>query len=109
VSSRGYSNAAPLTAHALSLFSSTASTLLAFVTSLSTWNGLPVNIAGITDNLAIRGRLPADPTAYSTSAFLPVPAVCYADLPVTSASRTITVNLTNGASLGGACVRRIRF
>src|SRR5262249_2512976 len=58
VSSVGYLNGTPLTAHTSTAFNSMgASTLIAFVSSHPSWNGLPVSISGLTDNLGNTWKL----------------------------------------------------
>jgi hypothetical protein len=52
VSSVGYINGTPLTAHTSTAFNSSgASTLVAFVSTNTPWNGLPISISGLSDNL----------------------------------------------------------
>src|SRR5215475_4822531 len=52
VSTVGYINGTPLTTHTSNTFnSSNASTLVAFVSTDTPWNGLPISINGISDNV----------------------------------------------------------
>jgi len=91
-------NPAPLTAHIATAFNSTgASTLVAFVGSHPLWNGLPANLAGITDNLGNTWQLLAGPATWPGRSFSLMSAIYYVNTPVTSATHTITVHLTNRA------------
>jgi hypothetical protein len=52
VISLGYINRTPLTSHVTASFNSGgASTLVAFISSHPSWNGHPVSIVGISDNV----------------------------------------------------------
>src|SRR5262249_27490929 len=65
VSTSGYINGTPLAAHTTTAFDSrNASTLLAFVSSHPNWNGAPVSISGVTDNLGNTWQLLTGPTQW---------------------------------------------
>jgi hypothetical protein len=99
VSSRGYINSTPLTAHTTAAFNSVgATTLVSFVSSNTPWNGLPVSISGLSDNVGNTWSLLTGPTEWDS--LLPLlSAIYYVNAPVTSATHTLTVNLTNPAPL----------
>jgi hypothetical protein len=100
VDSRGYLNGTPLTAHTSAAFNSVgASTLVAFVSTNAPWNGLPVNIVGVSDSTGNTWSVLTGPTTFASSQFTLLSAIYYVNAPVTSATHTITVNLTNGAPL----------
>ena len=100
VSSRGYINGTPLTAHTSTAFNSTgASTLVAFVSTNTPWNGLPVSINGLSDNLGNTWNLLTGPTTFSGSSFTLLSAIYYVNSPATSATHTVTVQLSNPAPL----------
>jgi hypothetical protein len=100
VSSLGYINGTPLTAHTSNTFDSTgSSTLVAFVSSHPSWNGLPVSISGLTDNLGNSFNIVTGPTTWAGSTFTLLSAIYYVNAPATSATHTITVHLTNPAPL----------
>ena len=100
VGSVGYINGTPLTTHTSTAFNSTgASTLVAFVSTNTPWNGLPVSISGLSDNLGNTWSLLTGPTVFSGSSFTLLSAVYYVNIPATSATQTITVQLTNPAPL----------
>jgi hypothetical protein len=100
VSSVGYINGTPLTTHTSAAFSSTgASTMVAFVSTNTPWNGLPVSISGLSDNLGNSWTLLTGPTTWSGSVNTLVSAIYYVNGPATSASHTVTAQLTNPAPL----------
>src|SRR5205823_167143 len=100
VSTVGYINGTPLTVHTSSAFkSSGASTLVAFVSTNTPWNGLPVSINGISDNLGNTWNVLTSPTVFSGSSWTLLSAIYYVNNPATSASQTVTVQLSNPAPL----------
>ncbi|MFL6436450.1 MAG: Ig-like domain-containing protein, partial [Terriglobales bacterium] len=102
VSSNGYINATSLTAHTTAAFNSTgASTLITFLSTHSPWNGRPVSISGVSDNLGNTWQVLTGPTAWLSggNGFPMLSAIYYVNAPATSAQHTITVRLTNGAPL----------
>ena len=100
VSSSGYINGTPLTAHTSASFNSFgASTLVAFVSSHPSWNGQPVSISGLSDNLGNTWNLLTGPTLFPGSSFTLLSAIYYVNSPATSATHTVTVHLTNPAPL----------
>ena len=99
-SSVGYINGTPLTAHTSSPLNSVgASTLVAFVSSHPSWNGLPVSINGLTDNAGNTWQVLTAPTQFSGSTFTLMSAIYYVNNPATSSAHTITAQLTNPAPL----------
>ena len=100
VSSRGYINGTALTAHTTAAFNSVgASTLVAFVSTHSPWNGQPVSISGLSDNVGNTWNVLTGPTTWVGSQFPLLSAIYYVNAPVTSSTHTLTVNLTNAAPL----------
>ena len=100
VSSRGYINGTPLAAHTSAAFNSTgASTLVAFVSSHPSWNGLPVSISGLTDSQGNTWSVMTGPTSWAGNTFTLLSAIYYVNAPITAANHTVTVNLTNPAPL----------
>ena len=100
VSTVGYINCTPLTAHTSTAFNSTgASTLVAFVSSHPSWNGLPVSISGLSDNLGNTWNLLTGPTTFAGSSFTLLSAIYYVNGPATSTTQTVTAQLTNPAPL----------
>jgi hypothetical protein len=100
VSSRGYINEAPLTAHTTMAFNSNgASTLVAFVSSHPSWNGQSVTISGLSDNGGNTWNVLTGPSIWMGGSFTLLSAIYYVNAPVTSATHRITVNLTNPAPL----------
>ena len=103
VSSVGYDNSTPLTAHTSNAFNSTgASTLVAFVSSHPAWpwpGGAPVSISGLSDNLGNTWNLLTGPTLFSGSSFTLMSAIYYVNSPATSITHTVTAQLTNPAPL----------
>ena len=100
LSSRGYINGTPLAAHTSAAFNSTgASTLVAFVSSHPSWNGLPVSISGLTDSQGNTWNVVTGPTTWAGSTFTLLSAIYYVNAPITAANHTVTVNLTNAAPL----------
>jgi hypothetical protein len=100
LSSRGYLNEVPLTAHTTMAFNANgASTLVAFVSSHPSWNGKPVSISGLSDNGGNSWNVLAGPSTWTGGSFTLLSAVYYVNAPVTSAMHRLTVNLTNPAPL----------
>jgi len=100
VSSVGYINPTPLTAQTSTAFKSTgASTLVAFVSTNTPWNGLPVSISGMSDNLGNTWNLLTGPTLFSGRSAILRSAIYYVNSPTTSATHSVTVQLTNPAPL----------
>jgi len=73
--------------------------MVAFVSSHPSWNGLPVNINGVTDNLGNNWHLLTGPTQYSGNTFTLLSAIYYVNSPATSATHTVTAQLSNPAPL----------
>jgi hypothetical protein len=102
VSSQGYINVSGVTTNTTAPFNTSgASTLVAFVTSFPSWNGLPVSLNGITDNVGNSWHVLAGPTTYAnpSGTYPTMSATYYVNAPVTSATHTVTATLTNGAPL----------
>jgi hypothetical protein len=100
VSSRGYINGTPLTAHTTAPFNSVgATTLVAFVSTNTPWNGRPVSISSRSDNVGNTWNVLTGPTWWVGSSFTLLSAIYYVNVPVTSATHTLTVILTNPAPL----------
>jgi hypothetical protein len=100
VNSLGYLNGASLTTHTTTAFDSTgASTLVAFGSGFSAWNGMPVSIAGVSDNMGNTWHVLTGPTTWIGQAYPLLSAIYYVNAPVTSATHTVTLTLTNGAPL----------
>jgi hypothetical protein len=100
VSSSGYINGTPFTAHTTAAFNSGgASTLVAFVSSHPLWNGQPVSISVLTDNMGNTWNVLSCPSTWSGSSFTLLSAIYYVNAPVTSATHTLTAHLTNSAPL----------
>jgi hypothetical protein len=100
VSSRGYINATPLTTHTSTAFNSFgASTLVAFVSTNTPWNGQPVSISGLSDNLGNTWKRLTGPTVFPGHSITLLSAIYYVNGPATSASHTLTVQLSNPAPL----------
>jgi IPT/TIG domain/Bacterial Ig domain len=100
VSTRGYINGTPLTAHTSTAFNSVgASTLVAFVSTNTPWNGLPVSITGLSDSAGNSWNVLTGPTTWAGNSFTLVSAIYYVNAPIPSATETVTVNLSNPAPL----------
>jgi hypothetical protein len=100
VSSRGYINQTPLTAHTIMAFNSNgASTLVAFVSSHPSWNGQSVIISGLSDNGGNTWNVLTGPDIWTGGSFTLLSAIYYVNAPITSATHRVTVNLTNPAPL----------
>jgi hypothetical protein len=98
VTTNGYINATPLTAHTTSVFNTTgATTLVAFVSTNTPWNGQPVSISGLTDNLNNTWNLLAGPTTSVGGTWTLVSAIYYVNAPTTSTAYTVTAKLSNPA------------
>jgi Bacterial Ig domain len=96
VSSRGYLNSAPLASHTTTAFDTRgASTLVAFVSTHPTWGGRPVSINNVVDNAGNTWTVLTGPTSFAGGEFDLLSAVYYVTAPITSATSTLTVNLTN--------------
>ena len=107
VSSLGYINGTPLTAHTSAAFNSFgASTLVAFVSSHPSWNGQPVSISGLSDNLGNTWNLLTGPTLFPGSSFTLLSAIYYVNSPATSATHTVTVTLDQSRAPGVSRLRR---
>jgi hypothetical protein len=75
-SSSGYINGTPLTTHTSAAFNSTgASTLVAFVSSHPSWNGSPVSISGLSDNLGNSWNVLTGPTTWAGNSFTLLSAI----------------------------------
>ena len=72
---------------------------MAFVSTNTPWNGLPVSINGLNDNLGNTWNLLTGPTTFSGSSFTLLSAIYYVNSPATSATHTVTVQLSNPAPL----------
>ena len=104
VSSSGYLSGTPFATQTTAEFNSIGSTtLVAFVSTHPVWpqpgSGLPVSISGVTDNMGNVWNLLTGPTTWDGSVFSQLTAIYYVNAPVTSASHTVTVILTNPAPL----------
>jgi hypothetical protein len=101
VGTRGYINGTPLVAHTSNPFDSrNATALVAFVSTHPNWNGLPVSIAGISDNLGNHWQVLTGPTTWTGNGLTLLSAIFYVQAPfATSAAHTVTATLTNGAPL----------
>jgi hypothetical protein len=96
----GYINGTPLTAHISSTFNSTgASTLVAFVSTHPLWNGLPVSLSGLSDNVGNTWTRLTGPTQFVGSTYTLMSSLYYVNSPATSLSHTVTAQLTNPAPL----------
>jgi hypothetical protein len=100
IASQGYINGTPLTTHTMSAFNSVGSTtLVAFVSTNTPWNGQPVSISGVSDNLGNNWSVLTGPTSWTGNSYPLLSAIYYVNLPATSNTHTVTVNLTNPAPL----------
>ncbi len=101
VSSIGYINGTPETSGTTTAFNSSgATTLVAFVSTNDPWLGLPVSISGLTDNVGNTWKVLTGPTEWTGSSGNTLEsAIYYVNAPVTSATHTVTVNLSNPAPL----------
>jgi hypothetical protein len=100
VSSSGYLNETPLTAHTTGAFNSVgATTMVAFVGSHPVWNGVPVTISGLSDNLGNTWNVLTGPTIWAGTSATLLGAMYYVNVPTTSATHIVTVQLTNAAPL----------
>ena len=99
--SNGYDNGTPLTAHTTGIFNSTgATTLVAFISTHPNWNGQPVSISSVTDNLNNSWQVLGGPTSWTTTSGNPLlSAMYYVNAPVTSGQHALTVTLTNAAPM----------
>jgi hypothetical protein len=96
VNRTGYINGTPLTAHTTAAFNSVgASTLVVFVSGHPSWDSLPVSISSVTDNVGNTWNVLVGPTTWTGSTYTLMSAIYYVNAPVTSATHTVTVNLTN--------------
>jgi hypothetical protein len=100
VSSSGYINGTALTTHTTAAFNSSgATTLVAFVSSHSQWNGLPVSINNLNDNVGNTWTELTGPTVWVGQSFPLLSAIYYVNAPVSSAAHMLTVSLSNPAPL----------
>jgi hypothetical protein len=100
VGSVGYLNGTPLTTHTSAGFNSTgASTLVAFVSTHPSWNGLPVVIQGLNDNLGNTWNVLTGPTQWVGSSLTLQSAIYFVNSPASGPNHTVTVQLSNGAPL----------
>jgi fibronectin type 3 domain-containing protein len=100
ISSVGYMNTNPQTVHTTASFNCTgASTVVVFVSSHPSWNGLPVSIGGLSDNLGNTYNLLTGPTQFAGSTYTLLSSIYYVNAPAASASQTLTLTLTNPAPL----------
>jgi hypothetical protein len=100
VGSQGYINGTALTAHTAAGFNTVgASTLVLFVSTDSPWNSQPVSISGVSDNLGNSWKVLTGPTSWTGSQYGQQSAIYYVNVPATSATHTVTVQLTNPAPL----------
>src|SRR5262249_1645236 len=76
-----------------------ASTLVAFVSTNTPWNGLPVSINGLSDNSGNTWNTLTGPAVFTGSTWTLLSAIYYVNNPSTSATQTITVQLSNPAPL----------
>jgi hypothetical protein len=84
LSSTGYINPTPLTAHTTAAFDSAGvSTLLAFVSTHPSWNSLPVSIAGLTDNIGNTWNVLTGPTTWAGNQNTLLSAIYYVNNPIT--------------------------
>lgn len=98
--SQGYINRTPLTSHATKSFNSVgASTMLAYVSSHPFWNGRPVSIVGIRDNLGNNWKPLVEPTAWDGSSATLLSAIYYVNAPISSEEHIVSAHLTNPAPL----------
>ena len=100
VGSQGYINGTPQTVHTTAAFNTTgASTLVVFVSTDTPWNGAPVSISGVSDNLGNSWQVLTGPTSWNGSSYGQQSGIYYVNVPVTGAAHTVTVHLTNPAPL----------
>jgi hypothetical protein len=100
LSTVGYINGTPLTVHTSTSFNTTgASALVAFVSTNTPWNGLPVSINGISDSVGNTWQLLTGPTVFSGSTYTLLSAIYYVNSPITGANDKVTVQLSNPAPL----------
>jgi hypothetical protein len=100
VSSVGYINGTSLTTHTSAPFNASgASTLVAFASTNTPWNGLPVSISGLSDNMGNTWNLLSGPTTFAGGSFSLFSAIYYVNAPLTSTTQTVSVQLTNSAPL----------
>ncbi len=100
VGSRGYINGTPLAAHPMAAFNSAgASTIVAFISAHTPWNGLPVAIEGLTDSTGNTWNVLSGPTIWVGGAFPLLSAIYYVNAPATSEAHTLTVHLSNPSPL----------
>ena len=100
VSSLGYINRKPLISHMTASFNSGgASTIVAFISSHPLWNGHPISVVGLSDNVGNSWKALEGPTPWVGSSFELLSAIYYVNAPVTSVEHELTVDLTNPAPL----------
>jgi hypothetical protein len=100
VSTRGYINRTPLTSHVTAIFNTLGSTtMVAYVSSHPSWNGRPVSLIGLSDNVGNTWKVLEGPTTGVGSTVPLLSAIYYVNAPVTTDAYIVTVNLTNPAPL----------
>ena len=100
VSTRGDTNPTPLTSHMTATLSTAGSTtMVAYVSSHLAWNGRPVSIVGLRDNVGNSWKLLEGPTLWKGSTVPLLSAMYYVTAPITSEAYSVTVNLSNPAPL----------
>lgn len=100
VSTSGYINPTPLTSHMTATFNTAGSTtMVAYVSSHPFWNGHPVSIVGLRDNVGNSWKLLEGPTLWQGSTVPLLSAIYYVNAPITSEAYSVTVNLSNPAPL----------
>jgi hypothetical protein len=100
VGTAGYVNGTPLTTHTSNPFNTNgASTLVAFVSSHPSWNGLPVSLLGVSDNQGNAWNVLTGPTMFAGSSFTLMSEIYYVNSPITSATHTVSAGLSNPAPL----------
>jgi hypothetical protein len=98
--SQGYINGNAQTVHTTAAFNTVgASTLVMFVGTHTPWNGLPLSISGVTDNVGNSWQVLTGPTLWIGQSYPLLSAIYYVSVPVTSSAHTVTVSLTNPAPL----------
>jgi len=100
VATCGYINPTPLTEHTTHTFNSKgASTLVVYLSSHPVWNGKNVSFEGITDSTGNKWKLLAGPTTWDGRTFTLMSAIYYVNAPITQATHSLTVHLTNPSPL----------
>ena len=99
VAACGYLNGAPLAAHTTARFIQAAPPPGGVRLEPPLVGGPAGSISGITDNLGNTWKPFTGPTPWTGGIFTLLSAIYYVNAPVTGAAHTITVHLTNPASL----------